>query len=252
MKRAILLAAAAALLQAQDLNQVLRRGEEAFVQTCGSGYCHGGRGVGGGAPRLAARGFAQAYINTTVRNGVPGTGMPSFAQSLPAADLTAIVAYVSRLNGIANPAIGGRGGAPAAAPPKLSAEAARGRDLFTDPVRGFGRCSTCHLEGGFGIAVAAPVFTVPANAAALKALATPRVVTATVAGDSMPALPVAVKSDSAVFYDLTTAPPVRRTVAPAALQTREETSWRHASVIGEYSDTELTAILAYLRAVAVR
>jgi hypothetical protein len=116
-------------------------------------------------------------------------------------------------------------------------------------VRGFGRCSTCHEAGGFGIPVAPPIFTVPANAAALKALATPRVVTATVGQETMPALPVAVKSGSATFYDLTIPPPVRRTVEPAAFQMREGSAWRHATVIGEYGDAELTSILAYLRAV---
>jgi mono/diheme cytochrome c family protein len=178
--------------------------------------------------------------------------MAAFGQSLPPQDLAAIVAYVARLNGIANPVTGGRGAAPAAAGPKLSAEAARGRDLFTDAVRGFGRCSTCHEEGGYGIPVTPPVFNIPANAAALKSLATPRVVTATVNGESMPALPVAVKSDAAIFYDLTVPPPVRRTIPPAQFQTREGSTWRHASAIGEYSDADLTAILAYLRAVARR
>jgi mono/diheme cytochrome c family protein len=249
--RAALLWAMAGAAAAQNVDQVVQRGEQLFAQTCGSGYCHGGRGVGGGAPRLASRGFTQAYIAETVRGGVPGTAMAAFGPSLPPQDLTAIVAYVARLNGIANPSVG-RGAAPAAAAPKLAAEAARGRDLFTDAVRGFGRCSTCHEEGGYGIPVAPPIFNIPANAAALKALATPRVVTATVNGEAMPALPVAVKSDTAVFYDLTIPPPVRRTVPPAQFQTREGSDWRHASVIGEYSDAELNAILAYLRAVARR
>lgn len=255
MKPALLLSMAAALAAAQNaaqnVDQVIQRGEQAFTQTCGSGYCHGGRGVGGGAPRLAARGFTQAFIDTTVRTGIPGTSMPAFGQSLAPADLTAIVAYVSRLNGIAAPQLGGRGGAPAAAP-KLSAEASHGRDLFTDAVRGFARCSTCHEEGGYGIPVAPPIFNIPANAAALKSLATPRVVTATVSGDVMPALPVAVKAGAAIFYDLTIPPPVRRTVPPAQFQMGEASSWRHASVIGEYSDAELTSILAYLRAVVRR
>ncbi len=249
MRTAVLVCLAAAVAGAQNLNQVLQRGAQAFSQTCGSGYCHGGRGVGGGAPRLAARGFTQEFIATTVRGGVTGTSMPAFGQSLAAADLTAIIAYVASLNGVANPQIGGRDGAPVPAAAKLSTEAARGRALFTDAVRGFGRCSTCHEEGGYGIPVAAPIFEVPANAAALKSLATPRVVTATVGGESMPALVVAVKSDTAVFYDLTVPPPVRRTVAPGEFQMREGSSWRHASVIGEYSDPELTAVLAYLRAV---
>jgi len=66
----------------------------------------------------------------------------------------------------------------------------------------------------------------------------------------MPALVVSKKAAAVVFYDLTSAPPVLRTEAPAAVQTREGSTWRHASVIGTYSDAELAGILGYLRVVA--
>jgi hypothetical protein len=91
--------------------------------------------------------------------------------------------------------------------------------------------------------------TVPANVAALKSLATPRVVTATVDGEGMPAVIVAKKSTEVTFYDLTVPPPVLRTVTPAAFKAAESSAWSHANVIGAYNDTELTAVLAYLRAV---
>ena len=65
----------------------------------------------------------------------------------------------------------------------------------------------------------------------------------------MPALLVSKKANTVVFYDLTSAPPVLRTESPAAVQTREGSTWRHASVIGAYNDAELSAILAYLRTV---
>ena len=248
MRAAWLVFLLAAGAWAQNVEDVVKRGETLFTTTCGSGYCHGGRGVGGGAPRLAARGFNQGFINTTVTQGIAGTGMTAFGGKLPGADVAAIVAYVARLNGVQNIAVtGGRGGAPA--PAKLSAEAARGRGLFTDPVRAFGRCSTCHEAGGFGISVAAPIHDVPANAAALRALATPRVVTATIGGQAMAALVVASKSTSVTLYDLTVAPPVMRSEEPGAAQTREGSSWRHSNFIGAYNDAELGAVLAYLRAV---
>jgi len=245
MRTAILAVLISSGLQAQAIETLVRRGEQLFTQTCGSGYCHGGRGAGGGAPRLAARGFSQEFINTTVARGVPGTAMNAFGGNLPAADLTAIVAYVSRLNNVANIAAGT---APAAAAPKLPAEAARGKTLFSEAARSFGRCSTCHEVGGFGLAVAAPIQTVPPNAAALRNLATSRVLTAMIGGQAMPALMVANKSTSVTLYDLTVAPPVLRTEEPAAVQTREGSAWRHSNVIGAYSDTELGSILTYLRA----
>ena len=224
--------------------QAARSGEQLFTTSCGSGYCHGGGGAGGGAPRLAARGFTRQYITATMTNGVQGTAMAAFGQSLARADFNAIADYVARLNGEVAQGAAGRGAAPA----KLTAAAARGKVLFSEAARAFGRCSTCHEVEGHGLAVAAPIRTVPVSVAALKGLTTPRVLTATVAGDAMPALMVANRSASVVFYDLTVAPPVLRTEAPGAVSTKEGSAWRHAGALGTYTDAELTSILAYLRA----
>jgi mono/diheme cytochrome c family protein len=179
---------------------------------------------------------------------VTGTAMPAFGTTLSRGDVAAVVAYVASLNGVTNPAGNGSGspGVPAA---RLTGDAARGRALFSDAVRSFGRCSTCHEVGGLGIAVVTPIAKVPADAAALKALATPQVSTAVVGAESMPALVVSRKSSAVLFYDLTAPPPVLRTELPAAVQIREGSTWRHASVIGAYNDAELSAVLTYLRAV---
>jgi mono/diheme cytochrome c family protein len=244
MKRALLFLALAALSPAQDL---VKQGEAVFGKSCATGYCHGARGTNGGAPRLAARGFDQAFIANTVQRGIPNTAMPAFGTTLSRADLNAVVAYVASLNGVTSFAV--NGGPPGAATPKLSGEAARGHDLFSDSVRSFGRCSTCHEVGGIGIPIATPIAKVPADVAALKALASPQVSTATIGSESMPALVVSKRANSVVFYDLTGAPPVLRTESQTSVQTREGSTWRHASVIGSYNDAELSAILAYLRTV---
>ncbi len=224
-------------------------GEKVFAQSCATGYCHGARGAPAGAPRLAGRGFDQAYITNTIMRGLPGTAMPAFGTTLQRADLTAVISYVASLNGIANAAItlGPGPGAAGPAEPPLSQEAERGRVLFFDAVRGFGRCSTCHEVNGIGISVTTPIAKIPADAAALLALATPDVRTATVAAEAMPALIVSQGKTRALFYDLTSAPPVLRTVDPGALKVAEGSAWRHASVIGAYNDAELATILVYLR-----
>ena len=242
MKVALLIFAVAALVSAQD---IVKQGEGVFNTSCAIGYCHGARGTAGGAPRVAARGFDQAFINNTVQRGVPSTAMPAFGTVLSRADLNAVVAYVASLNGvtITVPATSGTPGTPPAG------NAGPGLNLFSDAVRSFGRCSTCHQVGGLGIAVAAPIAKVPADVAALKALATPQVSTVVIGSDSMPALMVGKKANAVMFYDLTSAPPVLRTESPAAVQTRDGSTWKHSSVIGSYSDAELTTILAYLRAV---
>jgi mono/diheme cytochrome c family protein len=247
MKRGFLLLAIAAFAAAQNLPDVLKQGETVFSKSCATGYCHGARGANGGAPRLAARGFDQAFIANTVQRGIPSTAMPAFGTTLSRADLNAVVAYVASLNGVTNPVIIGSGGPPGLSIARLTGDAARGRDLFSDSVHSFGRCSTCHEIGGIGIAVATPIAKVPVDAAALKALATPQVSTATIGSESMPALVVSKRANAMTFYDLTSAPPVLRTESPASVQTKEGSTWRHSSVIGSYNDAELMAILSYLR-----
>jgi mono/diheme cytochrome c family protein len=227
-------------------------GEKVFAQSCATGYCHGARGTPAGAPRLAGRGFDQAYITNTIMRGLPGTAMPAFGTTLSRADLTAVIGFLASLNGIANAVINlGPGGPGAAAPAgtALSPGGERGRALFFDAVRGFGRCSTCHEVNGIGISVATPITKIPADAAALRALATPDVRTATFDGEAMPALIVSQAKTRALFYDLTSPPPVLRTVDPGALKLAEGSGWGHASVIGAYNDAELASVLAYLREV---
>jgi len=129
----------------------------------------------------------------------------------------------------------------------LPPEAARGRELFFDSLRGFGRCSTCHQVDGFGVPVASPIAIIPADAAALRRLATPHVETAMVAGESFPALVVSRRKNQTKLYDLTAPPPVLRTLAPASVTLKQASDWQHARVLSTYSDAELQAILAYVR-----
>lgn len=229
---------------AQDM---LAHGADVFAKTCATGYCHAPKGGSGGtAPRLAARGFSEDYISQTIRRGVPGTGMPAFATVLNRGDLFAVTAYVGSLNGITM-----RSPAPEEGPEKkLAPEAERGRELFFDSVRGFARCSTCHQVDGFGVPVAAPIAKLPADVAALRRLSTPDVRTATVAGESFPALVVSQGKNRTKVYDLMSPPPVLRTFHSGSITLKDDADWRHASVLSSYSDADLRAILAYLHAVS--
>ena len=96
----------AASCSAQNVADVVKQGEQVFAKTCATGYCHGVKGASSGAPRLAGRGFDQAYIANVVRSGVPDTGMASFATRLSRPEFIAVVAYVATLNGVTNPTIG--------------------------------------------------------------------------------------------------------------------------------------------------
>jgi len=245
----LLLLAGAALSWPQDLAEVLKQGEQVFAKSCATGYCHGVRGGPGGAPRLVGRHFDQTYISNVVTRGVPDTGMPSFAARLSRPELVAVVAYVATLNGIASPNVGPGGAASMlSSRPTLTGEAARGARLFMDAVRGFGRCSTCHEVGEIGTSVATPIAKVPPSAVELKALATPDVKTGTIDGESMPVLLLSEGKQGTVFYDLTSVPPVQRNVEPGSVKFTDRSNWRHSSVIQAYDDSELAAILTYLKA----
>jgi len=172
--------------------------------------------------------------------------MPAFGEILPREQLAAVIAYVDSLNGITP-----RNPTPEAEPEKqLPPEAAQGRELFFDSLRGFGRCSTCHQVDGFGIPVASPIAKTPADAAALRQLATPEIRTAMAAGETFPALIVSQGKNQTKLYDLTSPPPVLRTFAPGVVTLKEGSDWRHASVLSAYSYAELQSILAFLRAAA--
>ena len=241
MKLALLLIPAFALAQNPQA-----RGVEVFNRSCATGYCHGVKGTPGGAPRLAARGFDDAYISQTVRMGIPGTGMPAFATTLDRTDLLAVIAYVDGLNGVTPPP---NPFAMRAEMRKLPPEAQRGRELFADQVRGFARCSTCHQADGIGIPVALPFSSVPENVAALRAVATPQIETATAEGDSFPALVLNGSGAQIKLYDLTSPPPVLRTFSKSAVTLAQGSEWRHEGMLASYKDDELESILAFLRAV---
>jgi len=222
---------------------ILDHGADVFAKTCASGYCHGSQGSGGGAPRLVSRGFDESYIVSVTRAGIEGTSMRGYGTTLARPEFNAVVAYVASLNGIQ----------PRASEPQprpIPPEAARGRDLFFDPLRGFARCSTCHQVDGSGIAIA-PITKVPASAAALHQLATTQIRTAETAGDRFPALIVSQGGRRTALYDLTTLPPVLRTIDSAGVRISRETTWRHASALAGYSDNELTSILEFLKMVQI-
>ncbi|MGH9672505.1 MAG: c-type cytochrome [Bryobacteraceae bacterium] len=224
-----------------------------FAQSCAVGYCHGSGGSAGRAPKLAGRGFDRAYLTKVVLSGVPGTGMPGFQGRLNEAEIKSVLEYVISLSG---------GAAPEARPgdpPKLadlpdagSSAVRRGRDLFFDAVRGT-RCSTCHAVEGRGIAIGPNVGVLArASAAGIRNAPAPNVKTAEAGGGRFPALVVEQGKETTRLYDLTTAPPVLRTLDSAQLKIGETAGWRHASHISSYSNAELTAVAEYVRWLSAR
>jgi mono/diheme cytochrome c family protein len=230
----VLVLLAAVMAPAQT---ILEHGADVFAKTCASGYCHGPNGAGGGAPKLTSRGFDEALILSITRAGVEGTAMRGYGTVLARPDFNAVVAYVASLNGIEP-----RTTAPESKTRALSPQAARGRELFFDSVRGADRCSTCHEADGMGIAVA-PMKAVPRD---LRAVSSDRVRVAVVDGDRFPALVVSRGGRRTVVFDLTALPPVLRTVDAGLLKIDGPAEWHHPT--SAYTDSELATILDFLRA----
>ena len=246
LRVAVMMLLAAGVSFGQGSPSAATRGLDVFNKSCATGYCHGVKGTPGGAPRLAARGFDDAYISQVVRMGIGGTGMPAFGTSLDRADLLAVIAYVDGLNGVTPPT---NPLAMERETRKLAPDAQRGRQLFADQVRAFQRCSTCHQADGIGIAVALPFSSVPESVAALRQVPTPQIENATAEGDSFPALPLNKNGAQTKLYDFTKLPPVLRTFPKGVVTFKEGSAWRHESMLAGYSDQELDAVLAFLRAV---
>ncbi len=209
-------------------------GAGVFAKSCASGYCHGAKGAGGGAPKLAGRGFDEEYIRQVIRSGVPGTAMQAYGTTLSRPDFAAVVAYVASLNGVKAGVIGG------GAPRTLSADAQRGRELFSDPLRGFSRCSTCH-EVGVGIPVA-PIGRVPED---LGKITAKNVKTVSIDSDRFPGLVVSQGGRRVSVWDLSAVPPVLRSADSGAVSIGGSVEWPHPSF---YSAAELEKIGTFLRA----
>jgi cytochrome c oxidase cbb3-type subunit 3 len=110
-------------------------GQQVFASRCAA--CHGLDGRGGErAPNIASGQKAQsrsdAAIIRIVRDGVPGTGMPSF-RPLGDSAIKAVVAHLRTLQGKTRPV-------------KLPGDPERGKSVF------FGKagCSECHMIAGVG------------------------------------------------------------------------------------------------------
>ena len=237
---ALLLFSAAAFAQNDA-----ERGAKIFKQTCTVGYCHGANGGAGRAPVLAGRNLDSAYVAKVTRDGIAGTGMPAWKDRLSAGDLNAVIAYTLKING--GSAIFAPVPASELAAQAIPAAAAAGKALFFDPIRGT-RCGTCHALESWGAAIGPNLTHSQPTLALMRNGKGGQAQSATIAGGApFPALLVESKGGTARVYDLTTAPPVLRTIAAKQLRLGGKAQWKHADFVSTYSDSELNAIAEYLK-----
>lgn len=248
---------AVALLMAQAAAgpALIARGERIFAQSCSVGYCHGVAGAAGRGPRLRGRTFAKDYLVSVIRDGIPSSAMPAWKGRLKEDDMRAVVEYIASLANAteaappANPMPPGVG--PATQPAfNGPAQAARGRALFSDPVRE--NCSVCHAVAGRGMEVGPDLTAVKSVAelmGQIHATQSRHVLTAMLqSGEHFPALLVSQSGEEVRLYDLTETPPVLRTfIRSQVVSLVRNPGWRHDDFARGYSTEELEDIVAYLR-----
>jgi len=241
----------------------IARGDKLFAQGCSVGYCHGAGGSAARSQRLRGRTFDRAYLIKVIRDGIPNTAMPAWRDRLTDADINDLSDYIQSL---ANAPIDVAGGPSTEAPVAASADKSvdipeehrHGRDLFFDLARE-SRCSVCHRLNGVGTPVGPDLMkvaslTVSDGPRVLK-YGRPRTVRTVVLKDGEKFAAAGVERGAAMtrVYDLTTLPPVQRSLPNAEVQSVvRQSNWRHGGAVRGYSAEDLQAIWAYVRFVAAK
>jgi len=236
---AVLLAIASATTLAapaepsDEVRAQVAEGKQLFVTSCAS--CHGATGGGAIAPAIAGRNVSLDVIRSTIANGRTGTPMPPFKDAFDAKSLAALAAFALSLSSNGKeptalvPVEASANKADASKPVAVGNEQgvpARGAALFFDPTR-IGSCRACHSfnnKGGFvgpdlstlgrtGVQVLESL-THPMQASAAFPAAKFKFTDGTelfgVKGEG--------SSNTAVIYDITSLPPVKRSVPKSEIQ----------------------------------
>jgi putative heme-binding domain-containing protein len=82
----------------QSAESQAEAGNRVYLGSCSMTYCHAAGGIGGGGPRLRDREFTAEYLTHLITEGVPGTGMPAFKNTLSKQQIEQCVAYVLSLS----------------------------------------------------------------------------------------------------------------------------------------------------------
>ena len=84
--------------QPQSAQSQIDAGRRVYLGSCSMTYCHAAGGVGGGGPKLRDREFSAEYLTHLITEGVPGTPMPGFKESLSKQQIAQCVAYILSLS----------------------------------------------------------------------------------------------------------------------------------------------------------
>src|SRR5262245_22827793 len=82
----------------QSADSQIEAGNRVYLGSCSMTYCHAANGIGGGGPKLRDREFSAAYLTHLITEGIPGTGMPAFKNTLSKQQIEQCVAYIRSLS----------------------------------------------------------------------------------------------------------------------------------------------------------
>jgi putative heme-binding domain-containing protein len=238
-----------------DANAQVILGTNVFTTSCSSSYCHGAGGAGGRGPSLQNRDFPPEYIRDTILNGRPGTPMPSFKKTLQPHEIDALVAFVESLSP-------DRGRAssfdPSSVHPPTGKQALAGSDLFFDETRA-GSCSACHSYGGGGGPVGPDLAMIADKTPSqiYQALLHPAAedpdypaVTVTLKnGETYAGIRQSDRRDAIRMYDLSSVPPVLRTLQKTDIAKiepiKDKPAYKHD--LSGLTEQQLLALVSFLK-----
>jgi ubiquinol-cytochrome c reductase cytochrome c subunit len=236
---AVLLTAVPAKLSAapaepsDEVRAQIAEGKQLFVTSCAS--CHGATGGGAIAPAIAGRNVSLDVIRTTIANGRTGTPMPPFKDAFDAKSLAALAAFALSLSSNGReptalvPVEASANKADASKPVAVGTEQgvpARGAALFFDPTR-INSCRMCHSFNNKGGFVGPDLSTLDrTNVQILESLTHAKQMSAAFPatkfkftdGSELVGVKGEGNANSAVIYDISSLPPVKRTVPKSEIR----------------------------------
>lgn len=237
--------------QPQSAQSQTEAGKRIYLGSCGMTYCHAAGGVGGGGPKLRDREFSAEYLTHLIAEGVPGTAMPAFKDSLSKQQIAQCVTYILSLSP--------KKGAPIDDSFDIRGNIEAGRSLFFDSAE-TQNCRVCHTaqnRGGragpdlTGLASAPPreiLRSIVAPHAAIEEKYATIMIT-TSAGEKFTGVKRDENETIIRLYDTSTLPPVSRAFlkSDVAKTERLNTSAMPADYASKYSFKQLLDLVSFLK-----
>ena len=215
---------------AAEVRAQVDAGKDLFATTCAN--CHGSGGKGAIGPALIDRNLSLDTLRSTILNGRVGTPMPPFKDELDAKSQAAVIAYAEWLGSggrLPSEPVSSEGSAgsaaliPSAQPIPVGMDQgtpARGASLFFDPTQ-ISSCRACHSYRNKGGPVGPDLFESGKTAEYIyRSISRPKIASTDYPGlaldlrdgSHLVGVKVGEGSDAFILFDVSTLPPVKRTV----------------------------------------